>query len=300
MELRHLRYFVAVAEELHFGRAAIRLQISQPPLSQQIRRLEKELGVELFRRTKRDVQMTSAGKALLERARLLLVEVERSIEAARLAARGVIGRIEIGYVPTAEIRIIPRLLRAFRRRFPQVEVGLHLLPPAEQVEALKQSRIDVALTRLPLEDKGIRTERFFREGTLLAVSRKSPLAKAAAVSPERLEGIPILMFPRLASPALHDAIVGYFRSAGSTPKLTYAVSSIIGGLGLISAGMGVSIVPEAVKDIRFSGVAYRPLTPPAPYSDMGIARLREAPTALQDLFLKLMRHLYPKVRNATK
>src|SRR5438552_6461734 len=170
MELRHLRYFVAVAEELHFGRAAARLRISQPPLSQQIMGLERELGVELFRRTKREVQVTAAGRAFLDRARQVLAEVDRAIEAVRRAARGVVGRIEVGYVPTAEIRIVPRLLREFRKRYPQVEVGLHPLNPGEQVEALRHSRIDLALTRRLL-DEGITFERFLRESLLLAVAR---------------------------------------------------------------------------------------------------------------------------------
>src|SRR5689334_1595513 len=186
MELRHLRYFVAVADELHFGRAASKLQISQPPLSQQIRKLEGELGVELFRRTKREVQLTSAGRAFLERARQLLQEVERAVEATRQAARGIVGRIEVGYVPTAEIRVIPRLLQRIRGRFPQVEVGLHLLNPAELTESLRQSRIDVALARLPLDEEGIRTERFLREGLLLAVGARSPLAHCRTVRPEQL------------------------------------------------------------------------------------------------------------------
>jgi DNA-binding transcriptional LysR family regulator len=287
---------VAVADELHFGRAAAKLQISQPPLSQQIRHLEEELGVELFRRTKRQVQLTSAGRALLDRARLLLLEVDRAVEATRQAARGVVGRIEVGYVPTAEIRVIPRLLEVFRRRHPQVEVGLHLLNPIDQTEALKQSRIDVALTRLPLDEQGIKTERFLREDMILAVSGKSPLARSGPVRPEQLQGVPLLLFPRQVAPAMHDTIVGYFRNAGVSPKLAYAVGSISGGLGLIAAGMGVSIVPEAVEDIRFSGVVYRRLASPGPRSDMGIARLREAPTPLQEFFLKVIRELYPRRR----
>ncbi|HVE41746.1 MAG TPA: LysR substrate-binding domain-containing protein [Planctomycetota bacterium] len=293
MELRHLKYFVAVADELHFGRAASRLQISQPPLSQQIRRLEEELGVELFRRTKRKVQLTSAGRAFLDRARQLLQEVERAVEATRQAARGVVGRIEVGYAPTAEIRVIPRLLKRIRERSPKVEVGLHLLNPADLTEALRQSRIDVALTRLPLDEEGIRTERFLREELLLAVGARSLLARGETVRPERLQGVPLLMFPRGLAPAMHDSIVGYFRAAGVSPHLAYAIGSISGGLGLIASGMGVSIVPESVKDIRFSGVVYRRLAAPAPWSDMGIARLREAPTPLQDFFRRAVRDLFP-------
>jgi DNA-binding transcriptional LysR family regulator len=298
MELRHLRYFVAVAEELHFGRAARRLQISQPPLSQQIRRLEEELGVELFRRTKRDVRMTSAGQAFLERARRLLVEVERSVESTRQAARGVVGRLEIGYVPAAEIRVLPRVLRAFRRRFPRVETGLRLLTPAEQVDALRQGRVDVAITRLPLREEGVRVERFLREECRVAVSRRHPLARRAVLGPDDLRGLPLLLFPRAAAPALHDAILGYFRTADGSPKLAYGLHSVGSGLGLVAADLGVSIVPSSFEAMRFPGVAYRRLAPPVPFGEYGLLTLKEAPSPLQLVFLKLVRELFPKTSRA--
>lgn len=293
MELRHLRYFVAVADELHFGRAAAKLQISQPPLSQQIRKLEEELGVELFRRTKRAVQLTPPGRAFLDRARQLLLEAERTIEATRQAARGVIGRIEVGYVPTAEIRIVPRLLRIFRKRLPQVEVGLHQLNPSEQIEALHDSRIDVAITRLPLEEEGIETQAFLREDMRLAVETGSLLARSSVITPEQVNNVPLLMFPRQLAPGLHDSIVSYFRQAGVAPRLSYALGSIGSGLGLVASGVGVSVVPAAVEDIRFRGVTYRPFRKPALTSDLAIARLAETPTPLQEFFLKAIRELYP-------
>jgi len=294
MELRHLRYFVAVANELHFGRAAQRLQISQPPLSQQIRRLEAELGVELLRRTKRAVQLTSAGRVFLQRAQQLLLEADRAVEATRQAARGVVGRIEIGYVPTAEIRILPRLLRVFRKRLPRVEVGLHQLNPAEQIDALRQSSIDVALARLPVDEEGVLTERFLREEILVAVGLRSPFARGAGIRPEQLHGAPLLMFPRALSPGLHDAIVTYFRNAGVAPRLSYALGSIGGGLGLVASGVGVCLVPEPLRDLCFRGVTYRPLAQPGLWSEIAVARLAGATTPLQDFFLKAVRELYPR------
>jgi DNA-binding transcriptional LysR family regulator len=292
MELRHLRYFVAVADELHFGRAATRLQMSQPPLSQQIRRLETELGVELFRRTKRAVQLTSAGRVFLDRAQQLLLEAARAVEATRQAARGVVGRIDIGYVPTAEIRILPRLLKLFRSRLPKVEVGLHQQNPSEQIDALRQARIDVGLTRLPLDEKGIRTEAFFREQLLLAVRSGTPLARCRAIGPAMLQSAPLLMFPRAMAPGPHDSILAYFRNAGVAPKLSYGLGSIGGGLGLVAAGVGVCIVPEAIQALRFRGVVYRPMKKPGLTSDLGVARLDEPATPLQEFFLKAVRELY--------
>jgi len=293
MELRHLRYFVAVADELHFGRAASRLQMSQPPLSQQIRRLEGELGVELFRRTKRAVQLTSAGRVFLGRAQQLLLEASRAVEATRQAARGVVGRIDVGYVPTAEIRILPRILKFFRRKLPRVEVGLHQQNPAEQIEALRQSRIDVGLTRLPIDEEGIKTEPFLREQLLLAVRAGSELARVATVGPARLHSAPLLMFPRALAPGPHDSILAYFRNAGVAPRLNYGLGSIVGGLGLVAAGVGVSIVPESLQALRFRGVVYRPMGKPGLTSDLGVARLDEPPTPLQSFFLKAIRELFP-------
>src|SRR5205085_1029263 len=149
MDLRHCRYFVAVAEDLHFGRAATRLEISQPPLSQQIRALEKDLKVELLRRTKRSVRLTSAGDAFLQAARKLLRIADESVESARRASRGEIGFLKIGYAPGLEIALLPKAFRAFARRHPDVLVRLIPLPTQDQIDSLRQRRIDVGLVFLP-------------------------------------------------------------------------------------------------------------------------------------------------------
>src|SRR5689334_5740766 len=152
MELRHLRYFLAVAEELHFGRAATRLGIAQPPLSQQIRQLEQELGATLLNRTKRRVELTPAGRAFLEHTRQILAETERAKRVARRAGRGEIGRLAIGFVSSADLDVLPRVLRAWRERFPDVEVELHALLTAAQVDALGRGRLDVGFIRLPADE----------------------------------------------------------------------------------------------------------------------------------------------------
>src|SRR2546426_5569509 len=167
MELRHLRYFVAVAEELHFGRAAKRLGISQPPLSQQIRALEDQLGVELLRRTRRNVRMTSAGEVFLQAARRILRGVEDSVEVTRRAARGEVGTLNVGYAPGVEIEILPRVLRAFARRYPAVDLRLSPLHSREQLEALRQKAIDVGFVRLPLAGEDLRIEQIHREPLVL-------------------------------------------------------------------------------------------------------------------------------------
>jgi DNA-binding transcriptional LysR family regulator len=264
--------------------------MSQPPLSQQIRRLEGELGVELFRRTKRAVQLTSAGRVFLNRAQQLLLEAGRAVEATRQAARGIVGRIDVGYVPTAEIRILPRILALFRKRLPRVEVGLHQQNPAEQIEALRQARIDVGLTRLPLDEEGIRTERFLREDMLLAVRAGTPLARCRAIGPELLHSAPLLMFPRALAPGPHDSILAFFRNAGVAPRLNYGLGSIVGGLGLVAAGVGLCIVPESLRALRFRGVVYRPMKKPGLTSDLGVAYLEESPTPLQEFYPSRKKH----------
>src|SRR5512132_1230001 len=163
MELRHLRYFLAVAEELHFGRAAARVRIAQPPLSQQIRQLEQELGITLFNRTKRRVELTPAGRAFLEHARQILAETERAKRVAQRAGRGEIGRLAIGFVASADLDLLPRVLRVWRARFPDVDVELHALLTAAQAEALRHGRVDVGFVRLPMDETGLVVDAITRE-----------------------------------------------------------------------------------------------------------------------------------------
>src|SRR5687767_2086529 len=177
MELRHLRYFVAVAEELHFGRAAVRLHVSQPPLSQQIKALEEELGVQLFQRTRRHVELTDAGRALLPEARAALEQAERAQRVAREAGAGARGRLVIGFVTSASYSVLPAAVRALRRAWPSVEVTLREMVPSAQLEALEWREIDVGLLRPPVDDARVEVEVVLEEPLLVALPARSALAR---------------------------------------------------------------------------------------------------------------------------
>jgi DNA-binding transcriptional LysR family regulator len=296
MELRHLRYFVAVAEELHFSRAAGRLHMAQPPLSQQIRRLEQELGVALFNRTKRRVELTPAGRAFLEEARRVLEQAERAARTAQRAGRGEVGRLAIGLVPSADLDILPRVLRAWGARFPHVEIELHALLPAAQVEALLEGRIQVGFVRLPIEENGLVVESIQREPLLAALPERHRLARRTRVRLADLAGDTMLLFPRHIAPGYHDVFIGACRRAGFTPRVLHP-GSMQTNLALVSAGLGVSLLPASIRNLRRAGVVYRPLAPPVPQVEMAVAYRRGERSAVLPAFLQV---LYEVVRRGRR
>ena len=241
MELRHLRYFLAVAEELHFGRAAARLGIAQPPLSQQIRQLEQELGVTLFHRTKRRVEITPAGQAFSEEVRQVFAQAERAVSTARRAGRGEIGQLDIGFAPSADLDILPRVLRVWNARFPAVEIDLHPMLPSAQTEALRDGRIHIGFVRLPLEESGLVVETIQREPLLAVLPAGHPLARRARVRLAQLADDRMIMFPRRMAPGYYDLLISMCRSAGFTPRVLGEPGSIPTNLGLVSAGLGVTL-----------------------------------------------------------
>jgi DNA-binding transcriptional LysR family regulator len=293
MELRHLRYFLAVAEELHFGRAASRVHIAQPPLSQQIRKLEQELGVDLFSRTKRRVALTPAGQAFLEEARLVLAQAERAVRTARRAGRGEIGQLAIGFVPSADLDVLPRVLRAWRARYPHVEIELHSLLPAAQVEALRDGRIHVGFVRVPVDDGGLVVESIQREPLLAVLPRGHRLARAQRVRLADLAPDTMILFPRRDSPGYYDVFISACRRAGFTPRVMHP-GSMQANLALVSAGLGVTLMPSSIRSLRRSGVVYRPLAPPVPHVEMAVAYRRDERSAVLPVFFQVLREV---VRN---
>jgi DNA-binding transcriptional LysR family regulator len=296
MELRHLRYFVAVAQELHFGRAAKTLRISQPPLSQQIRALEFELGVELLKRTKREVHLTPAGKAFLERARKVLADVEVSTDVVRRAARGEIGTLEVGYVAPADVNVLPKAVRKFRTRFPGVRVVLRPLSTSDQLEALREARIDFGFFRLPVESDDVVVELVLREPLILATPQDHPLSRLPRVKLRALADVPCILFPRRDAPLYHDFLLGFARRAGHTLQVTWEAANVYEELSLVAAGLGVSLVARSVEKVRREGVVYRRMAPPVPWVEMGIGYRREEPSEVQKAFLRVVRELCPAAR----
>jgi len=272
MELRHLRYFVAVATELHFGRAAKALHISQPPLSMQIRALEQELGVTLLNRTRRHVSMTRAGKAFLHDANQILERVDHATLTARRAARGEIGELVAGFISVADYNLLPLVLREFRRRFPLVTLSLRELTTDAQIAELMEGRIDVGFLLPPVSEPTIQSVAILREPLIAAISERHPLAdEGAVISLAALSGTPFIMTPRHMAPGLYDDIVSFCRSAGFSPQVTQEAIQMQTIISLVSAEMGVALVPASLQNLQRTGVIYKRLKEPSPLSEIRLA-----------------------------
>jgi DNA-binding transcriptional LysR family regulator len=289
VELRHLRYFVAVAEELHFGRAAVRLRMAQPPLSQQIRALERELDVVLLNRTTRRVALTVAGAAFLLQVRRVLEQTEQAVQAARRSSRGEIGRLAVGFVPSADLDILPRALRLWRKRFPDAEVELHALLPEQQIEALRHGQIQLGILRLPVEDRSLVVKRIQREPLMAALPVRHPLARRPRVRIADLKADPLILFPRRTAPSHYDWLLSTCRRAGFTPRVLHETESLQTNVGLIAAGLGVSLLPASIRNLKRVGVVYRPLARPVPHVAMAAAYLRDDPPEVAQAFLEVLR-----------
>jgi DNA-binding transcriptional LysR family regulator len=260
MELRQLRYFVAVAEERHFGRAAARLHISQPPLSQQIRRFEAELGEPLLYRTTRSVELAPAGEVLLERAREILASVDSAIEDARRAARGEYGRLAIGFTGSSTYELLPALAAALRRELPGVVLDLQgeLLTPA-QVARLLDGTLDLGLLRPPVRERELSTEVLRSEPLVAVVPEGHPLADSDAIALELLESEPFVTYPSHFRSVLHDAVEDACAAHGFKPFAAHEVAETATLVSFVAAGLGVSLVPASVGSMTVQGAVYRPL-----------------------------------------
>lgn len=254
VELRHLRYFVAVAEELHFGRAAARLHMAQSPLSQQIRQLESDIGVELFARTTRRVELTPAGTALLRYARGALREAATGIDVARRTARGELGLLRIGFVDSAAYRLLPRLLPAFHRLHPDIGVDLYELTTAEQVAALGE-QIDVGIVRDadPMQD--IEVTPLVTERLVAAVDADHALADRASLTLDELRDESFIVFPDDRVPDNVARLTRLCRAAGFTPHIGQRALQHATVLGLVESGYGVALLPASVRESARPGVA---------------------------------------------
>lgn len=289
-----MRYFVAVAEELHFGRAAQRLNISQPPLSQQILNLEQDLGVLLFDRTNRRVTLTAAGRELLDRARGLLRGAEEARHAVGRAGRGEIGRLSIGFVHSAGYGVLPFLVGPFRERHPEVILTLHEMTGPDQVEALKERRIDVGIIRPPPDSSELEWETVIREPFVLAVPAKHRLGVGDGSTNVHLSEVaeePFITFPRHRSIPFFNQIMTLCTQSGFTPRPAQEVNTIHTALGLVGAGIGVALVPASVQHIHAANVIFRSLDTKEPMAEIALAWRKEAIAPALQLFLEAARAL---------
>jgi len=274
-DLRQWRYFVTVADERHFGRAAERLSMTQPPLSQAIRALEDALGVALFVRTKRSVALTAVGAALLPDVRRLLASAEALPPLARRLARGEAGSLSLAFVSTADYGLLPSLLRAFGARYPQVRLQLAEATSDVQIDELVAGRIDAGLVIPPVPPRhaaGLSYLPVVREPLVVAMP-----AAAAPGAPEDepvhladLAALPLVIFPRRLAPGFYDIITGCYGAAGETPRIGQEAIQMQTIVSLVSAGMGVALVPQSLRNLRRTGVVYRPLAGDAPVVETGL------------------------------
>jgi DNA-binding transcriptional LysR family regulator len=278
MDLRHLRYFVAVAEALSFARAAERLHLSQPPLSRQIRALEDELGTPLFARTKRSVRLTAAGAALLPEARRLLRDADGLKAGARQLAAGEVGTVALGFISVAAYNLLPEVAPEFRRRHPGVKLALQESTSDVQLPALRQGELDVGLLLPPVADPGLEYVPLLHEPLIAALPTGSnrgggPVALAS------LRDEPFILIPRQVGTSLYDAIVGACQRAGFSPRIEQEAIQMQTIVSLVAAGMGVALVPASLRHLRRTGVAYRPLADRSPQVEIGVAwrRADDAP-----------------------
>ncbi len=287
MELRHLHYFIAVAEELHFSRAAERLCISQPPLSQQIRDLEDELGVKLFERTKRHVQLTEAGKVFLERSYLVLAQLEQAIEATQRIGRGEVGRLAIGFVDSATYTLLPDILRVFREQFPAIELRLHELTTAQQIHALHQNQIDVGVVRSAITEPGLSTECVLQESLVLALPQTHLLSAQVKVSVSTLADESFILFPAKLGPVFYEQIIQICQQAGFRPKVAQEAVQMQTIIGLVAAGLGIAFFPASLQNFHRSGVIYRPLQEQTPQTGLYLAWRQHDSSPVIRAFLSL-------------
>lgn len=291
MELRHLRYFIAVAEELHFGRAAQQLGISQPPLSQQIQALEQELGARLFERTNRRVALSEAGRLFLDEARQVLAQVDKAADVARRAQLGELGEMKIGFTSSAPFNSsIPKAINAFRQRFPAVHLNLKEMSSRDVVDALLDESIEVGLMRPMSVPDGVVITELFREPLVAVLNAAHPLAQGneqslplAALAQE-----PFVFFPRSYGSGLHAQLLSLARSAGFSPHFAQEAGEAMTIIGLVSAGLGVSVLPASFKRMRIDGVVYRTLLDADAVTAVWLAQRREDVSAMARAFTELL------------
>jgi DNA-binding transcriptional LysR family regulator len=258
-DLNQLRCFVTVAEELHFGRAAVRLNMTQPPLSRQIQVLEHIVDAPLLERTSRSVRLTPAGRSFLPEARRILKLAESASQVARRIAMGKTGSLKLGYTAAAAYGYLPELIAACRARLPEVDFSLKEMVSGDQLEALASGQIDAGLLRPPIGRPELATRRVLAEPLLAAIPKKHPLASVATLSIKDFDNQPFVMYSPYESRYFHDLLVALFTHADVLPRYVQHLGQIHSILAMVRAGLGAAIVPAAAASFRIADVKLRPL-----------------------------------------
>jgi len=289
VELRRLRYFVAVAEELHFRRAAAKLHLAQPALSQQVRKLELELGVDLLLRTKRDVSLTPAGQVLLVEARRLLRHADEAARAAREAQDGISGRLRIGHLADSLPALVPRTILRFATLHPQIRVSLETLPGRTAVDDLRSGRLDVAVVGLPAQTTGLRVTPVDAEETVAALAERHLLSGRRELSLHALADTTVLLLPRDANPAFYDGVSAACRDAGIAPTLAETHESRVEHVLLsVASSASVALLPSSIAERYVTpGVRFLPLEHPSPVTEVGLVTRADPSEVSVTEFLRL-------------
>jgi DNA-binding transcriptional LysR family regulator len=296
VELRHFRYFDALAAERHFGRAAARLGITQPTLTRQIQDLEAEVGVRLLHRTRGGVVLSPAGSQFLEEARIALAAAERSSSSARQASREVAGTLTLATLATSLLAVLVPVLPELRRKHPRVAVRLRTtLPGAEQIAAVRSGDLDAGFVFLPIQAPDLLVEPVLEDPLVAAVPPSFRLPGRSPLPFRALDDVPLVTFPRTRAPAFHDLVADLFRRERMRMRIGAETDSYSSVLGLVAAGMGVAVLPSTLAAFRIRGVRYHPFEPGVPSVELALLRRREPPNpALAALLAEVRRVAAPR------
>ncbi len=289
MEFRHLRYFLALADEGNFGRAAKRVHISQPPLTRQIRQLEEEFGARLFERTSKGVELTEAGRLFREEAVKILALAQQTAEKTRKAGRGQLGRLDVGIFGSAVLNVIPRLILEFRRRYPEVEVHLHTMRRPEQIEALQEGRLTVGFVRVFPDAPDMAVETVLKERLMVAINRDNELSRHREIAVRAFADQPLILFPSAPRPSLGDHVVALCHGEGFPPRIAQEVEDVVTSIALVSCGFGICVVPECATRLRLPRVVYRPLKGSGQIIELGCAYRPGDRSPILKSFLEVVR-----------
>jgi DNA-binding transcriptional LysR family regulator len=287
LELKHLHSFVAVAEQLSFVRAAQRLHLSQPALSGQIQALEDDLGVKLLFRNRRVVQLTDAGKVFLNEAYAILQRTQQAAELAQKAAKGQIGKLSIGFVSSAALEIVPDIVVAFRRNFPDVTLDLRNIRTADQIEGLAGKNLDIGFVRMPLAHDQLKITVIHREPFVVIFPEGHPLSETKQIRLAQLHNERFVLYGRRWAPGFFDTILRMCNAAGFSPNIVQETGEMYTSIALVVAGAGIAILPQSVVLAQPRKVVVRPLPHSAGVSEIAIATARNNASSLVNSFVSL-------------
>lgn len=290
MDIRKMKYFITVAEELNFSRAAERLMMAQPPLSQEIRKLEEELGIQLLHRTKRMVELTDAGKIFLEGARQTLLQVDRTIKETQLADEGKIGHLIIGFVDSTETVI--DILKTFRERFPKIQLILREMTTDQQIKALYEKQIHIGFIRSKQNNEILVSEVCSEECLKLVLHEEHPLVLLHNISIKSLVDEPFILFPRHFGTNFYDLIISYFWEHGVSLNIVQEAIQMQTIVNLVAAGMGISVVPSSVESYKKSGVMYKDIQENTPKINLYVGWRQDEKSVVLENFLTVVREVY--------